>query len=138
MLINGEAYAWRDISFTPGVTGEPVRGIVAISYGDKVKKANNYGAGSMPISRAQGEYEAEASVTVEMVEVERLQKNAPGGRIQNYRPFTITVVYLNLEQEVVTHRILNVEFTGNKRDVKKGDTSIEVELELITSEILWT
>jgi hypothetical protein len=137
-LINGRAYDWA--SMRPQVLGQTVAGITAISYEDTQEKVNNMGAGTLPVSRGYGKYEAKASLTLEAKEVERLMAAARAQgltRLQDIPPFNIPVTYVNDSNALVTHTIHNCEFTNNKRDLKTGDTNSEVELELIVSHITW-
>ena len=135
-LINGTAYAWADIRAQ--LLGQTVAGITAVSYEDTQEKVNNYGAGTNPVSRGLGKIEPKASLTLEMKELERIQAALPpGGRIQDIKPFPIIISYVNPSNMLVTHTLMNAEFTNNKREIKTGDTNIEVELELIISHIAW-
>lgn len=135
-LINGRAYDWASIKLQ--LLGLTIVGVTAISYDDTQAKVDNQGAGNFASSRGYGKYEAKASITLEMKEVERLQAQlGPGRRLQDIAPFNIVVAYVNESNRMVTHTIHNVEFTNNKREIKAGDTNIEVALELITSHITW-
>lgn len=135
-LINGRAYDWASIKMQ--LLGLTIIGVTAIAYDDTQNKVDNQGAGIYAASRGYGKYEAKAAITLEMKEVERLQQQlGPGRRLQDIPPFSIVVAYVNESNRLVTHTIHNVEFTNNKRDMKAGDTSIEVALELITSHISW-
>lgn len=133
-LINGKAYAWANVSFS--IAGAPVIGITAISYEDKETKTNGYGSGKFPIERAEGNYEAKASVTLKASELEALARLAPNYRLQDFGVFDIAVTFL-VGTSRVTHNIRNCEFTGNKRTMKQGDTDIATEMELIVSHIEW-
>lgn len=135
-LINGERHSWADVKIN--ILGRTVIGITAVSYDDKQEKVNNYGAGIYPVSRGKGKYEANAKVTLHAYEVTAIQRAAgPGKRLQDIPPFDIVVAYLNENDQLVTDVIRNCEFTTNKRDLKQGDTVIEIELELIVSHIEW-
>lgn len=136
-LINGIRHSWASVKVN--LLGRTVSGITAIKYDDKQEKVNNYGAGIYPVSRGYGKYEASASITLHSYEIDAIQRAlGPGKRIQEIPPFDIVVSYLasNTDQ-VVTHVLRNCEFTSNKREVKSGDTVIEVEIELILSHIEW-
>ncbi|GAB3194708.1 hypothetical protein ABID22_000133 [Pontibacter aydingkolensis] len=136
MLINGLEYSWSKITFI--VAGIPVTRISAINYSDKQEKTNNRGAGSMPVSRSQGAYEATASITLHASEIEALTAAAPNRRLQDIPPFSIIVSYAKPDNSgTATHKLRNVEFMTNGRDIKTGDTLIETELELIVSHIDW-
>jgi hypothetical protein len=135
-LINGRAYDWA--SLRAQLLGLSVTGITAVMYEDTQNKTNNQGAGIFASSRGYGAYEAKASITLEMKEVERIQQQLPPGkRLQDIGPFNVTIAYVNESNRMVRHTLHNCEFTNNKRDLKAGDTNIEVELELIISHITW-
>lgn len=137
-LINGIRHSWANVR--TNILGRTVQGISAISYEDKVEKANNYGAGQFPVSRGHGRYEASAKVTLKHYEVEAIHTAAlmaGASRLQDIAPFDIVVSYLNPSDKIVTHVIRNCEFTNNKRELKEGDTNFETEFDLIVSHIEW-
>ena len=132
--INGRAYDWASLSAQ--LLGQTIAGITAVSYGVKQEKVNNYGAGVNPVSRGYGKREPEASITLEMKEVERIQAALPpGGSLMDIPPFPVVIVYRNSSNQLVTHTLHNCEFLGQKRELKTGDTNVEVELPLILSHI---
>ena len=133
-LVNGRAYDWASIRV--GLLGQTVAGITGISWEDMQEKVNNWGAGINPVSRGYGKYEAKGSITLEMKELERIQAALPpGGRIQDIAPFPIAISFVNSSNALINHTLHNCEFTHTQREVKTGDTQIEVELELIVSHI---
>lgn len=134
-LINGRSWGWADINVS--LLGRTVYGITAIDYSDKQAITNNYGSGSMPISRGYGQYTAEAKITFEAKELDRIAAAIPGGRLQDIPPFPITVAYVNADNIAVTHKLMNCQFATNKRTAKTGDDSIAVELDLVVSHIEW-
>lgn len=69
--------------------------------------------------------------------METIQSQSPNGRIQDLAPFDITVTYLPDSGIIKTDKIRNVQFSGNSRKWKEGDTGQEVELELVPSHIEW-
>lgn len=134
-LINGVRHSWSSIKIN--ILGRTVTGVTAISYSDSEDKVDHHGAGKYAVHRGRGNYKAEAKITLFAYEVDAIAR-AAGGRITDIDMFDITVVYLPEGQDgLITHVIRNVEFTGNKRDAKQGDSAIEVELDLITSHIDW-
>jgi hypothetical protein len=135
-LINGNEYSWADIVCS--INGAPVTGITAIEYNDKRAVANVYGAGANPVARGHGNIESTAKVTLLMGEVEAIAAAAPKHKLDNIAPFDIVVSYIPENGlKIVHHKIRNCQFTGNSRAWKQGDTSKEVELELIPSHIDW-
>jgi hypothetical protein len=135
-LINGQAYTWSQIACN--ILGTTVAGITAISYGEKQDKQDNFGANNRPTSRGRGNKVATASITLEMAEVQALQAIAPNRDINDIPPFDIIVSYIPTGGTgTVTHRLCNVEFTNNSREVNQNDMTIPVQLELIVSHIDW-
>jgi hypothetical protein len=133
-LINGTAYSWSQIELR--LFNNLVAGITSVSYSDKREITNNYGAGQYPVSRSMGKYEAEAKLTLEMVEVVALQRAITGGRLQDIPEFDIVVSYLPESGIIISDTIHNVRFMSNKRDGKSGEgKGIEVELDLVCSHI---
>ena len=134
-LINGTLYSWADIVAT--INGVPLNGITSIEYSDSQEVVNKYGAGLHPVGRSKGRITSTAKITLYQEEVESMQEQAPNGRIQDLPPFDITVTYLPESGTVKADKIRNVQFSGNSRKWKEGDTGQEVELELIPSHIEW-
>lgn len=134
-LINGVEYGWADI--VCAINGVPVTGILAISYGDKQDMVNIWGAGRYPVARGKGRITCTGKLTLLASEVLAIQSQSPNRRIQDIAPFDITVTYLPDDGIIHTDKIRNCQFVENKRDVKEGDMSIPVELELLPSHIDW-
>ncbi|TDN38608.1 hypothetical protein E4631_24050 [Hymenobacter sp. UV11] len=136
MLINGNEYGWAQAVTT--VAGIVVEGITEINYSDKRAKKDNYGAGSKPVSRSYGAYEASGDVTLHMSEVERLTNVAPGRDLTQLGMFDITVTFApQLGMSPVKHVLRGCEFTDNMRAMKQGDDKFDVKLTLIVAEIAW-
>lgn len=138
MLINGAAYTWSDIKVN--MLGRDVQGITAVKYGRKRNKTNNYGAGSKPVSRGKGNVEFDCSITMEMKEVVALraaarEKYGEGAGIDDIAATPIVIQFANNENQIVTVTLENAEFLEDITDSKQGDTSIEIELPLIVSDI---
>lgn len=132
----GTLQGWNSV--TVNLLGRDVEGIAKVSYDDSTTKENAYGAGPYPIGRTEGNYEAKASIELLKEEVDGIQKALPSGmRLQEIPPFDINVVYERKDGTIQKDRIMNCEFTNNAREVSQNDGSISVELELITSHILW-
>ena len=134
-LINGVEYGWADVVLA--INGVPVSGITAISYGEKQDVANIYGAGRYPVARGKGRITPSAKITLLASEVLAIQSQSINRRLQDIAPFDMTVTYLPDSGIVHTDKIRNCQFTENKRDIKEGDMSIGVELELVPSHIEW-
>lgn len=134
-LINGMLCSWADIVVAP--SGVPITGIVGIEYGDNQEVVNKYGAGRYPVGRAKGRITPTGKIILYQEEVQALQAQSPNGRIQDLAPFDISVSYLPESGIIKTDIIRNVQFSGNSRKWKEGDTGQEVELDLVPSHIEW-
>lgn len=135
-LINGEAYSWSQIEVN--VLGRDVAGITSVSYSETEEMEDNFGAGNRPVSRGYGAITTEASLTLQMEEVEALQEASPDGRLQSIPEFDVNISYLPKGGGTIrTHRLRNCRFMSNAREVSQGDMMIEVELELKCSHIEW-
>ncbi len=132
-LINGRAYGWGDIRVNIG--GVPVTGIKAIKYEEEQEKENIYGAGRNPVSRGYGRVKSTGSVTLMSETVMALKAVAPKGQLHRIPPFTIVVMYQPENAPMQIHHLKDCEFTKTSFDWKEGDTSKEVELDLIMSQI---
>lgn len=132
-LINGKSYEWADIAVN--VLGVPIVGITSIEYEERQNMQNIYGAGKFPVSRAYGNIEPTAKLTILMEEMENIQSVAPLGRIQDIPEFDIIVIYLDAALVIRKHVLKNCRFMNNRRAVNQGDTSIPVELDLVISHI---
>lgn len=134
-LINGKSYEWSDIQVV--VLGAPITGITNIEYEEKQAMENIYGAGENVVSRGYGKVEPTAKITLKMEEVEGIMSVAPLGRLNKIPEFDIVVLFLDDSLIPRKHVIKNVRFTGNNRKSSTGDTSLDIDLELICSHILW-
>ena len=126
-LINkfGKIAGWNSVKVV--MLGRQVEGITALSYKDSKEKDNIYGAGEFPVGRGEGNYKAEASITLLKEEVNALQLALGSGIPGMYE-------YKGLVMKDV---IRNVEFTDNGVDVKQGDKSIATQFTLLPSHIDW-
>lgn len=134
-MVNGHLCGWADIVALIG--GVPVTGIVGIEYSDEQEVANKYGAGRYPVGRAKGRITCTGKLILYQEEVQALQAQAPLGRLQDIAPFDVIVQYLPDSGIVKTDKLRNVQFSGNGRKWKEGDTGQEVELPLVLSHIEW-
>lgn len=132
----GTLTGWNSV--TVNLLGRDLEGITAVSYDDTVSKANAYGSGKMPVGRTEGNYEAKASLDLLKEEVDGIQQSLPpGGRVQDIAPFDILVEYARKDGKLQTDIIRNAEFTNKAIEVKNGDGSISMKMELIVSHIDW-
>lgn len=135
--INGELYSWANIRVN--LLGRNLVGIKGIEYDDADEIKGVKGRGSKDIGYVQGNYQASAKIILEMSEVEALNKALPRGmRMQQIKPFDITVVFKNDDQQLVTHVLKNCKVMKQNRSGKAGEVKeFEVELPLYVGEIIW-
>lgn len=135
-LLNGKAYEWVDAKIN--IMGVAISEIIAIDYSDKRDGKNLWGAGSYPGSRGSGNYEATAKLTLRMSEVEAIQDVAPlNGDITLIPEFDISISFIHPSLTIRKHIIKNCRFLNNGRTMKSGDQSIDCELNLLVSHIIW-
>lgn len=137
VAINGLLYSWADIRII--LFGRDITGILAIDYSDGVTVKPVKGRGIKRIGRVKGDYDAKATLTLEMSEVEAINLSLPAGTsIYDIKPFDVTVVYVNDEQLLITHVLKQCVFTSQDRGAKAGEVKeIEVKLPLDVAEINW-
>ncbi|MBD3748938.1 MAG: hypothetical protein IE931_05535 [Sphingobacteriales bacterium] len=136
IAINGELYSWSSVRVN--LLGRNLNGIKAIEYGDQEEIKGVKGRGKKDIGYVRGNYTAEGKLTVEMSEIEVLNKSLPAGSsIQDIEPFDIPVSYV-LNNKLTTHVLKGCKFMSQKRGTNSGEVKeIEVELPLYVGEIDW-
>jgi hypothetical protein len=134
-LINGIAHSWSDIRVN--ILGVAIAGITAIKYDTVREMEDNFGSGSLPVSRGFGNRISTASITLLAEEVSALENAAPNGNLQDIPEFDIPVSFLPEGGVVKTHVLKNCRFTKNSRDTKQNDKKIEVEIPIMVSNIIW-
>lgn len=132
----GTMKGWNSVTVNP--MGRDVEGITQLSYNDSQEKENVYGAGSFPVGRSRGNYEAEGSITLYKEEVDALKlAMPPGRRLLDVAPFDIVVEYEADDGMIYKDVIRNCEFTNDGIEVSQADGTIATEYELIVSHIDW-
>lgn len=129
VLVNGVNYAWVNVTLV--LFGVPVKGITKISYKKKTEKANNYGAGSEPVSRASGRTEYEASIELYRDEWQRIISVSPSKNPLEIPPFDIQVVFGGSRVTAHTDVLKACEFLEDAFETNEGDTSIKITLPMI-------
>ena len=89
MLINGKAYEFADVLVL--LFGRLLTGITAINYEDSADIQLHHGNNGDPVSYTKGNKTRSGSITLEMVEVEAIQRASTTGLLYDIPPFPITV-----------------------------------------------
>jgi len=127
-MINGQEYAWEDIQIAVEGNSQPLTNVLGVEYASKRKHENLMGAGSEPVGMGRGNKDYEASITMRLGEVLKLQE-AWGGDITK-KVFTVTVAFANEGGKQTVDQLLYCRINELKKGMKQGDTSMEVELPL--------
>lgn len=131
----GKVAGWNSI--TLNLLGRDVEGITEISYDDTTEKENIYGAGGYPVGRGEGNYAANASITLQEEERRAILASLPANtRMQDIPPFDIPVAY-EYGGKLYKDIIRNCEFTNNGVEVSQNDKTMNFSFELIVSHISW-
>lgn len=131
----GKMAGWNSV--TLNLFGRDVVGITELSYDDDVEHEKVKGAGGMPIGYADGNYEANVSMTLHMEEVEAILKNIPPGmRISDAAPVPVIVQYA-YQDRIQTDIISFFKITGLGREVKQGDKVVGQKVKCFCISINW-
>ena len=131
----GRMIGWNNVVIA--LFGRELEGITDLSYDDGFDDKVVRGAGSIPIGKESGEYEAKCSMTIYLEELLAIQsKLAPGEHINSIPDFNIIVEY-EYNGQIVKDVIEGVSFKDNGRDLKQGEGKIPVKLEMLPIAISW-
>jgi len=113
-----------------------VEGITALEYSDSLEWENQYGANKYPIGEGEGNYEAEASVTLLLEETRAMEAALPAGvRLQEVKG-TVIVEYEH-EGQFYKDKIHNVRITNRGVSTSQGDKMTTFKHDLKVSHIDW-
>jgi hypothetical protein len=132
-IINGVNYDWGSISLV--LFGTPITQITKINYSRKQKKENNYGAGSVPVSRGYGNIEFEGTIELYTDQWMQIIASAPNNDPLQIPPFDISVIFANNGQPPVKDVLRSVEFTEDAFAATQGETKLMVNVPLIIAQI---
>lgn len=128
--INGHSREWADIQLSIA-GGLPMVGITEINYSYTRNIQNIYGAGSEPVSVGYGAKAYDGSITLKMEEVDNLLAIAPNKDLTQIPSFSISVSWLDTENNIKVDVLKNVKFGNYEVKTKAGDTSTDVNIKLI-------
>lgn len=127
---------WNDVKVK--ILGRTLEGITELEYKDEQELENVMGAGAFPIGQSEGNYEAEASITLYAEEMRALTDSLPPGtRLQALPPFDVIVKY-EYQGRVYTDVIRNCKIKNNGIAVKQGDKTVAFKYDLLTTHIDWS
>lgn len=122
----GEVYSSGDV--TVDIAGMHDVNPSSIEYGTKY--AHSYSRGIKREARGwrMGQKDMDFKMTLPLDVSAAFEKLAPLGELAKIRPFPVTVVTTNAENEIIVDVIV-AKFTGNRRAVQ-GDGELENEFEM--------
>lgn len=125
----GTAYGAGDVKLN--ILGRTVVGLDKIKYGTKQEKKNLYAMGREPVQRGLGQRTYECALTFKAFEMDAISKSAPNGDISQIKPFVGVVTYMDGDESLIkTDALKYIEFTGEMREIKGGDTEVVIECEV--------
>lgn len=131
----GKITGWNSI--TVHMLGRDLEGITELAYNDTLDIEGVKGAGMFDVGYGEGNYTATASITVLVEEVRGLMSSLGNGqRLQSIPQFPIVVQY-EYNGKIYTDVIDQCKIKGPGIDVKQGDKSMAVKMELYTPQIKW-
>lgn len=134
--INGQEYAWGDISFV--TLGRVIDGVVAIDYKPKKEKKALHATGRSPLKIQHGKREYEGSITLLQSEVIALNKAA---RLKGFKDILdvdidIIVSYLSPSGSITIDKIVKASFSELPFGMKAGDLNSEHAIPFVALDIL--
>lgn len=140
MIVNGREYGWGDITLVAGL--RDVTNFTGISYKKEQSKEELYGKGNEPIAIQKGNVKYSGTLTMLQSEVNTLQElaRATTGRADILKlNLNAVVCYGNpLEGDVMTvDRLFGIQFTELPKEMKQGDSKMEIALPFICTKILY-
>jgi hypothetical protein len=135
-LVNGVQWGWSAIKFN--LFGVPVVGIMSIKYGQKQKKENLYGSGSIPIGRGYGNVEPEAEIEIYLDEWDKIIHASPNNNPLAIPPFDVQVLYGGSQFQFKQDTLRGCEFADDPVETKQGDTKISIKIPLVVGLIQHT
>lgn len=131
----GKMAGWNSLTFN--LFGVDVEAMLELSYNDNVEIEKVFGHGKMPIGFAEGNYDANVSITLHSEAVNEILNAIPSGkRISDAAPSDAIAQY-EYQDRAVTDIIRNIKVTGLGKEVKQGDKVVGQKLECFCTHIDW-
>ena len=129
-MFNSREYEWSDMTLILG--GKPIIGIQSVKYTAKQDKKLVYGKGNKPQKIGKGNISYEGELGVLQSELETLQLQAKDRSILSLQLDAIVSYGNPTEGDVlVTDQLVGIQFTEEAKELKQGDTNMEIKLPFI-------
>lgn len=136
---NSAEFAWSDVTVT--LMGRVFDRIMAVSYDVEIEKKQIYGRGSKVRGIQPGNERPTGSITIGQSELEAMirkaQETYPNAKATDL-VFDIQVHYLSVNGlALVKDKIVGAEFTKNPKNLRQGDSDMEIQMDFIAMDILY-
>ncbi len=132
---NSSEYAWKDLTIT--AMGTTFEAVLEVEYDVEVEKKHTYGRGKKPQGIQTGNEKPVGNITVKQSLLEALirtaQQTNPNAKLTDIS-FDIQAHYLK-GTELVRDRVIGAEFTKQPKQLKQGDTEMNVKLPFLAMDI---
>jgi hypothetical protein len=131
--INGNEFDWGSILVT--LNGDPINGVAALKYSDKLERQKSYGLGKAhkPRGRTRGKYAAEGSITFWVSTAEsfrqRLNKLSNGKGFGSVT-FQLVVQYVEDGQTTITIELVDCRVAGDDGSAEENPDPLKEEFPL--------
>lgn len=136
-MINGQAYAYEDMSIVVEGKSIPLTGVKRIEYGETKQHVNIYGRGNVPVSMGRGKKEyTEGTLVIYQDELNAMEDALPAGKsLTDRSAFSITVAYQPETGPRRVDKLLGCRITAVPKALGDEDTHMEVELKFLPFQI---
>jgi hypothetical protein len=133
--INGQEYAWGDLSFV--ALGRTLGGAIAVDYKAKKEKKALHAAGRDPRAIQHGKREYEGTLTVLQSELIALNRAA---RQKGFKDaldieFDLIMAYLSPSGVITTDKVVKLSITELPSGMKEGDMNSEHALPFVALDV---
>jgi len=136
-LINGIARSWAEINVP--FLGQPLSGVVSISWEENSNVTMNPGIGKYASSYGEGNYTFTGSMTFTQEEWNNIVSVSPNNKPTQLGIFDLPLLYLNDSNGFVMKTLWkSSKITSVKIAPNQGDTMIPVEVQFIMADIQTT
>lgn len=128
-MFNSKEYEWSDITVMLG--SRDLTKIRGVKYKESREKEAIYAKGKKPIAIQSGNNTYDGEITILQSEYEELRKLGNGSLLG--LSFDAVVCYGNPSNggEIITDKLIGVEFTETEKDWAQGDKFKEIKLPII-------
>lgn len=133
--INGQEYSWCNISAI--VLGQPVLGVLGVSYKSKKAKTVLHASGRYPRSIQHGKRESDGTLTILQSEFIALNRSVKAAGYADLLDVDIDILvkYSDDFGSITIDKIHKASFTELPEEMKEGDANMTIALPFIAMRI---